>query len=126
MGDPEIRDWLVMMPQLESEGPCGTKRCGLLSLRVQQRSRIQLAGMRYKVFSEPDHARVAEYVAGNCDVRDPSRAAKELREPGRAVLGAYACLDRARETTVSLGFFLEIPRNHIVEGLKFVTSGAGQ
>lgn len=63
-GDPEIDDWVLYMPQVNSD------RCpwevNPYTFSTVERSRVDSSG-RFKAFSEPRHRRVAEVITGVSD-----------------------------------------------------------
>ena len=61
LGDPEINDWVLLLPQVKSTRKPWT--VDDFSFATVERSRIDNSG-RFKAFSEPRHRHVAEVFAG--------------------------------------------------------------
>ncbi|MEJ8858636.1 Z1 domain-containing protein [Variovorax robiniae] len=113
-GDPGIKDWVIMLPQLRENGKLDTDlwpdpTTGPLS--VVRRSRVSEGG-RYKVFSEPRHRDAAAWISAVKELSDPVDTLKALRCNSRAVLIIYPVLPRFDdESPVSIGFGIQFPKS---------------
>lgn len=115
--NPEIADWLVMLPDLQSsshgmwpeEGAAGFP-----SVAIQERSRV---GDRFGAYSVPDHRAVAGYISGVSDNFNPSPGDSSigLKNPHRGVMIIYPvkAKNNPSEGHTSIGFALVFPKNGI-------------
>jgi len=62
--DPEITEWVIIIPQLRKPGRLGTVQLGGKDCTVFHRNRI--TDIRYNVFSDKEHRPPAEYI---CNLR---------------------------------------------------------
>lgn len=111
-GDPEISDWLVMIPLVTETKNCWPpeKVAAISQIPVQKRSRI---GERFKVYTTSSHRAVAEYIASTSERFQPTdESAKALIKPHRGVMLFYPVKDD-NEDFVSIGFALLFPKNNI-------------
>lgn len=120
-GDPGVKDWCVMLPQLIRSKKHATHRFSGYATHVHERARIGDGKRRYKVYSSPTHAIVAKWMAGNIDDVKASAVTTPWREKGRAVLALYAVKAKDEDTT-NLGFFCSFPSNTLPWKVTFVTN----
>lgn len=117
MGDPEVEEWLVLAPQVESRAGKWRKFSGL-TFSIADRTRRELS-RGYKAFSEPRHRAVAEYVTSK-KLYQGSGAVEDLKAPKRGVMLLYPCRDvDGGERFTSMGFALLPPLNSIPKKLAF-------
>jgi hypothetical protein len=111
-GDPQIDSWLVMAPQMKSE-PHGALEIGKHKLRIKQRGRT---GNRFLVFTEPEHRRVAKWVAGHAPETPKDTSTANLAAPRRAVILLYPVIPTKEPFSTAvpaIGFALYFPKNSI-------------
>jgi hypothetical protein len=108
--DPDIDDWLVIAPQLQSLDPNRVLKVDSVELTVKNRKRTSTGG-RYAVYSEPDHVSMAKYVAGHDVSVAPNDELAALRRPRRGVMLLYPVQWYEQETLITVGFALAYPPN---------------
>lgn len=125
MGDPGIRRWLVVLPQVDSELPPWS--CAGQELSVAQRARDTFStDGRYKAFSDPAHRAVAEMMIGvitGTDVASPE--VLELVDQHQGVMLVYPCRAISeRSGPPAVGFALLPPRNQLPNRTKFTVASS--
>ncbi|MCX6021977.1 MAG: Z1 domain-containing protein [Chloroflexi bacterium] len=124
-GDPRIRDWAIILPQLQKATPTKltkTWRVGGDEFSVHYRSRIQ-GGHSTTAYADADAAKVAKGIAGPQDDQDTNDALRGLRSSGRGVLLLYPLAHEMKppESWIpTMGFTLIFPPNQLKEQIRFV------
>lgn len=118
-----IASWLILMPQrIESfGGHFEIEGVGNLSVKKRRRSE---AGRGFRVFGEPVHRAVAEFLVGarlengkpSLDL--PNKATNELRNVSRGVMLLYPVRENESDQ-ISIGFELQFPENDLAYDLSF-------
>jgi hypothetical protein len=122
MGDPEIDDWRVVIPQIQK--PDETATLAGHRLAVVRRARDSRSGDgRFKVFTDPKDRLLAGYLAGMA-APDASTELAGLRRPRQGVMLVYPCRDKNDTGLPAVGFALAIPRNSLPQRTKFSVSNA--
>lgn len=94
IGDPQIDDWLLLLPQLQRATRKPWQPAGYTFTSVE-RSRVGGYG-RFKAYTGPDHRAVAEAVSGNTAADEANDAVRDLSKPrGRGVVLLYPVFPRA-------------------------------
>lgn len=118
-GDTEIDSWLLIAPQ-KAPGASKAWTAHDTAFEVRQRGR---AGERYKVYTEPNHKEMAEYLGGIAEVTSATPNTSLLRRPNQAIFLFYPVRDEEgaekNQEVPSMGFDLLFPRNQIKSALKF-------
>ena len=118
-GDTEIDSWLLIAPQKAPESSKAWTAHDTV-FEVRQRGR---AGERYKVYTEPNHKVMAEYLGGIADATSALPNTSLLRRPNQAIFLFYPVRDEEgaekMQAVPSMGFALLFPRNQIKSALKF-------
>jgi hypothetical protein len=124
-GDPEIDSWLVMAPQRKSD-PYGAIEIEGQRLRIKQRGRT---GNRFLVFTEPEHVRVAKWIAGVASGNAGNATTEKLAAPKRAVMLVYPVIptkDPPPDAVPSIGIALYFPKNKIRRQVLFSVRDASR
>lgn len=119
-GDPGVANWLMIAPQSESDRK-GTHSFGGVSFNIRERSR-SADKTRYLVYSEPDHIRMARFLAQLESGESTNRLTARLRKPKQAVLLFYPVRSKeegAANLNPTVGFVLTFPKNHIKKRVAF-------
>ena len=118
-GNPEIDRWIILAPTMRGGANYWPKKDvpHVPKLPIRERGRI---GRRIKVFSEPDHVSLANYLAGRTREDDGTKPQKRikpispniarLKAPKTAVLLLYA-VEAPDDQFVTIGFALQFPPN---------------
>ena len=122
IGDPQIEDWLLVMPQLQlRRKPWQTAGYTFISV---ERARVGGFG-RFKAYTGPNHRKVAEIISGNGTVEEANDAVRRLaKSRGRAVLLLYPVFQRADENLEqseipTMGFAFISPPNDLPRRAEF-------
>jgi hypothetical protein len=109
-----ITSWLVMAPQRKDSFGSPLKLKGVGDLAVKRRGRF--AGRGFKVFGEPDHRTIAEFLAGIQTGKPtlvlPNAVTKPLRDVHRGIVLLYPVREE-QKGKVSVGFELLFPANEL-------------
>lgn len=124
-GDPEIDTWLLLAPVTRGEREVWPpKKDGTIpSLSVRMRTRV---GRRFKVFSEPQHVALANYIAriDRQTISPVSKNIPTLDKDKTAVMLFYPVRDEA-DDFVTMGFALHFPPNHLAKQISWTVRRAG-
>jgi hypothetical protein len=122
IGDPQIEDWLLVMPQLQlHRKPWQTAGYTFISV---ERARVGGFG-RFKAYTGPNHRKVAEIISGNGTAEEANDTVRALaKSRGRAVLLLYPVFQRADENleqseTPTMGFAFISPPNDLPRRAEF-------
>jgi Z1 domain len=122
VGDPQIDDWLLLMPQLRSNRkPWQT---GGYTFSSVERARVGGYG-RFKAYTDPNHRKVAEVISGNTFAEAANDEVRALAMPRRrGVLLLYPVFQRADENLEqsgipTMGFAFIPPRNELPRRAEF-------
>jgi hypothetical protein len=108
--DPEIDDWLIILPQLKGE-PTPWPEKSLPPMSIIERARTDT---RFNVYSEPSHVGVASYIAKVSEGKSATEFVKKARRSKRAVLVLYRVVAKGEKNDfVSIGFGMQSPINKI-------------
>ena len=121
--DHGITSWLIIAPQVDrTTGPPWEANTGNVSLSVKKRGRTGGKDSRFKVFGEPHHRAVSEFLLMRTESSKPFKQANagtiELQDSHRGVMLLYP----VRETEaapVSVGFELLFPHNNLPFDVNF-------
>ena len=119
-GNPEINDWLIMAPTLETRPACWPEKKvpGMTQFTVKERARV---GNRFNVYSEPDHMLAARYIAGLTDEVDgPGQWLEQARKSHRGVMLFYPVKEKGEgDKFVTIGFALVFPQNKLSKKIEW-------
>jgi hypothetical protein len=107
-----------MAPQM-STNPHGAIEIGEHKLRIKKRGRT---GNRFLVFTEPEHVRVAKWVAGHAPGIPGDNSTANLAAPRRAVMLIYPVIPTEYPFATAIpaiGFALYFPKNSILRPVMF-------
>lgn len=128
-GDPEIDDWIIYVPQVNSRR--ANWSVGGYDLATVERSRV--GQRRFKAFTEPRHRRVAEVLTGILDGQAISPVAAELAQKRRrGALILYPTYPPKSDDPAwpdglpALGFALLPPANRLPRRLAFAPRNHNQ
>lgn len=114
-GDPEIKDWLVVLPQLKKRRPYPwSVDAGLDPMDVIERSRVSTK--RFNVYSDPKDRMLAECIAMTKTSNAISDSVKKYRSERRGVLMIYRVKVKGHEQEkppFTIGFGIQYPANKI-------------
>jgi hypothetical protein len=123
IGDPQIDDWLLLLPQLQRSTRKPWQPAGYTFTSVE-RARTGESG-RFKAYTGPDHRSVAEVISGNATASETSDEVRELaKSHGRGVLLLYPVFPRADESLdqsgiPTMGFAFISPTNNLPRRVEF-------
>jgi hypothetical protein len=122
MGDPQIDDWILLMPQLRSNRkPWQTAGYTFSSV---ERARVGGHG-RFKAYTDPDHRKVAEVISGKAPATGADLELCKLVMPrGRGVVLLYPVFQSADENPEQsgipvMGFAFIAPPNNLPRRVEF-------
>lgn len=125
-GDPEIERWLIIGPLTKGvKESWPLKKDGdIPAFPVRMRTRV---GRRFKIFSEPQHVAVANYLSriDRESVIPISRNISTLDRPKTAVMLFYPVRDDLDDFP-SMGFALHFPPNHLARQISWTVRRAGE
>jgi hypothetical protein len=122
IGDPQIDDWLLLLPQLQRSNRKPWQPEGYTFTSVE---RAKVASGRFKVYTDPGHRVVAEVISGNAAAEENNDEVHELTKPrGRGVVLLYPVFPRADEDLEqsgipTMGFAFICPRNDLPRQAQF-------
>jgi hypothetical protein len=111
-----ITSWLIMAPQRKISFGNAEKVGKSVKLAVKKRQRDE--GRGFQVFGEPDHRKIAEFLAGiepepgKSKLTSPSRVTGSLQNSHRGVCLLYLVREEPHDK-VSIGFELLFPNNQL-------------
>jgi hypothetical protein len=118
-GDPCIDRWLIVAPQFEDE-PAEEKTWIARGNKFGIRRRAKVTNAQFnqfKVFTEPDHVRLAHALANNWAIREVSPTFRQLVSAKQGVMLFYPVKSPDEEQVKggipSMGFALIYPSNNI-------------
>jgi hypothetical protein len=115
-----IESWLVIAPQRKSSFGDPRHITGVGALTVKRRSRIE--GRGFRVFGEPIHRLVAEYLVGvepgSSNLVSVNGITQELRNSKRGIVLLYPVREQEKDE-ISIGFELLFPLNGLPFDLNF-------
>ena len=118
--NPEIRDWVLLAPQLAAPGKDRPWEAGGQSFSVKFRSRV---GIRVGAYSEPEHREVAEVIISPEPVTGANDVLEAHRQAGRGVFLFYPVThhqqERSSNDAPTMGFALLFPHNSIKSTIVF-------
>lgn len=121
-GDPQIDDWLLLMPQLRSNRkPWQTAGETFSSV---ERARVGEHG-RFKAYTDPKHRKVAEVIGGNTIAEETNDEVRALATPGRrGVVLLYPVFQPADQNAEqseipTMGFAFIPPPNNLPRRAEF-------
>ena len=118
-GDPAIKDWLVVLPQLKKPRPHPWgANIELEPMDVVERTRV--SEKRFGVFSDPGEKKLGEYITmiKSCD--SVSDSIKKYRSKYRAVLMIYRVKNMGSaqvKPPFTIGFGIQYPANEIPKAI---------
>jgi len=125
-GDPEIDRWMILAPLTKGEKKSWPEKKNgeIPSLPVRMRTRV---GRRFKVFSEPQHVALANYLAriDRQAITGVSSSIAKWDKAKTAVMLFYPVRDDA-DDFVTIGFALHFPPNHLEKQLSWTIRRAGE
>lgn len=125
-GDPEIDRWMILAPVTKGEKETWPEKKNgeIPSLPVRMRTRV---GRRFKVFSEPQHVALANYLAriDRQAITPVSSSIAEWDKEKTAVMLFYPVQDDD-DDFVTIGFALHFPPNHLEKRLSWTVRRAGE
>jgi hypothetical protein len=125
IGDPQIDDWLLLMPQLRTNRKPWQK-AGYTFSSVE-RSRVDGFG-RFKAYTGRNHRKVAEVISGRLVAEVASEEVRELAmRRGRGVILLYPVFQPADENpeqseTPTMGFAFIAPPNDLPRRAEFTVA----
>jgi hypothetical protein len=124
LGDPGIRRWRVLIPQLQDPDEDKIWTCAGIRITVVRRERDPRSNDgRYKVFSTPAHREIARHVVGLTAGRDASADLAEITGPAMGVMLLYPTKAKDdRGKVPALGFALLPPSNGLAQRTKFTVA----
>lgn len=114
--DPGIARWFLLAPQTKTV--TRTWVMGSKTFAVKTRSRVDDRGERFKVYTEPDHRKVAEVLAGLKDGSQMSPVVKKNVRDKTGVLLFYPVKDES-DSFDSMGFAILLPNNGRPKELRY-------
>jgi hypothetical protein len=123
IGDPQINDWLLLLPQLQRSSRKPWQPAGYTFTSVE-RARVEGSG-RFKAYTDPGHRLVAEVVSGNAAAEQANNEVHELTKlRGRGVVLLYPVFPRADEDPEqsgipAMGFAFICPQNDLPHRAQF-------
>lgn len=121
-GDPEIDDWVVIVPQLQRGGTEGRWEVGGRQLQAHLRTRFQATNL-VNAYSGPEDRKVAAVITQAADANQANSSVAALRRERRGALLLYPISHTrtvSKEWTPTMGFTLAFPPNHIRRQIGFV------
>ena len=120
-GDPEIRQWLFMAPQLRNHSK--DWKCKGIPFGTHERSRSYQDG-RFKAYSDPAHRKVAQYLAETVEIRGSNTATSSMKQTGQGVFLFYPVQEIRKGTdhnvsALTMGFMLQFPKNQLASSIRF-------
>ena len=118
-----ITSWLIIAPQVEqSTGPTWQLRESDVTLSVKRRGRTAAKDSRFKVFGEPNHRAVAEFLTLRSDskkpFKTPNNSTLELQDRRQGIMLLYPVREN-EAAQVSIGFELLFPHNDLPFDVNF-------
>jgi hypothetical protein len=119
-GNTEIESWLFIAPQMKQAG-VAVWRSNDHSFAVRHRARVTPEGDRYKVYTDPVHRHVSEYLCGVDSGEKASKRTEAFRSATQAVFLFYPVRDTEakKPEETSMGFALLFPKNKIKSSMRF-------
>lgn len=126
IGDPQIDDWLLLLPQLQHPSRKPWQPAGHTFTSVE---RARVAGYgRFKAYTDPDHRAVAEVISGKRAANEVNDQVHELAKArGRGVVLLYPVFPRADDEveqpeTPAMGFAFICPLNKLPRRAEFTVA----
>ena len=121
--DHGISSWLIIAPQVDkSTGSAWKTNTGDVTLSVKKRGRTGAKDSRFKVFGEPHHRAVSEFLIMRRDCKKPFKNPNaftiEIQNKHQGIMLLYPVREN-EASPVSIGFELLFPHNNLPFDVNF-------